>query len=76
MPTCAPESTNESRSVTWSARGGGPITLGRGAPETPAVGGHVAEFLGHEIAGDGGDQQDQRQPDEDHHGRAEDGEQR
>ncbi|GIF18459.1 hypothetical protein Ate02nite_11890 [Paractinoplanes tereljensis] len=46
----------------------GAVTLGGLRAQAAAVGGDVSELLGHEIAGHGGDEEDQQKTDEDQHG--------
>ena len=68
MPSWAPDSTNESRSVTlrarWAALSPCSASLAQAAP----VDGDVAELLGHEVAGHGRDHDDQQETDQDQHG--------
>ena len=61
MPSCAPESMNDSREVTLSARLGGGVTGGGLLAQHAPVGGDEGEFLGDEVAGRDGEEQEGQQ---------------
>ncbi len=68
MPSCAPDSMNEVRRVTTRARAAVAVTGFGAGLQAGAVHRHVGEFLGHEVAGEGSDGEDDEDAEEDSEG--------